>query len=68
MHELHRRRGVARALIAQVEERCRGQRLFTSTNLDNLPMQSLLKSMGFALSGVIENLDPSPELIYCKQC
>jgi GNAT superfamily N-acetyltransferase len=68
VHEDHRRKGVARALIACVESLCPGEKLFTSTNLENLPMQSLLSSIGFALTGVVENLDPSPELIYFKRC
>jgi len=43
------------------------KKLFTSTNLSNLPMQSLLAQLNFKLSGVIENLDEGdPELVYFK--
>ncbi len=38
-----------------------------STNLSNLPMQSLLAKLGYTLSGVIHHLDEDdPELVYVK--
>jgi hypothetical protein len=44
------------------------EKLFTSTNLSNLPMQSLLAKMDYALSGVIHNLDEGdPEIVYFKR-
>ena len=42
-----------------VESLCRTPKLFTSTDFSNLPMQSLLNRTGFALGGVIYNLDDS---------
>lgn len=43
------------------------EKLFTSTNLSNLPMQSLLVRLGYLLSGVIHHLDEGdPELVYVK--
>lgn len=43
-------------------------KLFTSTNLSNLPMQSLLSKSGYELSGVIHNLDVGdPEIVYYKR-
>ncbi len=60
-----RRRGVGRALMGALASRCRTQKLFTSTNQSNQPMQQLLKSLGYVPSGVIHNLDPGdPELVY----
>jgi hypothetical protein len=42
-------------------------KLFTSTNLSNLPMQALLAKLGYSLCGVINELDDNdPELVYVK--
>ncbi len=63
-----RRRGAGAALLRHMESLCRTPKLFTSTNLSNLPMQSLLAKSGYALSGVIHNLDEGdPELVYLKR-
>jgi ribosomal protein S18 acetylase RimI-like enzyme len=63
----YRRRGVGEELMHYLEGLCRTPKLFTSTNLSNTAMQSLLAKLGYVLSGVIENLDESdPELIYFK--
>ncbi len=63
--EPERRRGIGRALLEGLRERCTTRKLFTSTNQSNEPMQALLESLGFQQSGVIENLDPGdPELFY----
>ena len=42
VHVDWRRRGVGTALMEYLESVCRTDKLFTSTNLSNLPMQSLL--------------------------
>ena len=63
-----RRHGVGTALLEHMERLCRTPKLFTSTNLSNLPMQSLLARCGYVLSGVIHNLDEGdPEIVYCKR-
>lgn len=63
--EAARRRGAGRTLMREIESRCRTPKLFTSTNESNRPMQALLASLGYAPSGVIQNLDPGdPELVY----
>ena len=50
-----------------LESVCRTGKIFTSTNLSNVLMQSLLSNLGYKLSGVIHNLDEDdPELVYCK--
>ena len=68
VHPDHRRRGAGAALLLHLESLCRSPKLFTSTNLSNLPMQSLLNKAGYALSGVIHNLDEGdPELVYFKR-
>lgn len=68
VHPGHRRRGAGAALLGHMESLCRTPKLFTSTNLSNLPMQSLLAGSGYELSGVIHNLDEGdPELVYLKR-
>ena len=68
VHAGHRRRGAGAALLEHMESLCRTPKLFTSTNLSNLPMQSLLAKRGYVLSGVIHNLDEGdPEIVYFKR-
>lgn len=68
VHSEHRRRGAASALLRHMESLCRTPKLFTSTNLSNLRMQSLLASLEYELSGVIHNLDEGdPEIVYFKR-
>jgi ribosomal protein S18 acetylase RimI-like enzyme len=64
----YRRRGVAQALIAAVEAWSPTEKLFTSTNESNLPMQHLCERLGYTRSGRIDNLDDGdPEIIYFKR-
>jgi ribosomal protein S18 acetylase RimI-like enzyme len=64
----YRRRGYGEALMRHVESASEGAKLFTSTNLSNLRMQGLLNKLGYALSGVIHNLDEGdPELVFFKR-
>lgn len=63
--ESHRRQGIATALVKQARRSCRTQRLWTSTNLSNHPMQCLLRKLDWKLSGVLHYLDPDdPELVF----
>lgn len=67
VHSDYRRSGAGAALVQHLESLCRTPKLFTSTNLSNLPMQSLLAKSGYILSGVIHNLDEDdPEIVYFK--
>ncbi|OQY29259.1 MAG: hypothetical protein B6244_04555 [Candidatus Cloacimonetes bacterium 4572_55] len=67
IHPDHRRQGGGEMMLPYLESICRTSRLFTSTNLSNLPTQSLLAKLGYKLSGVIHNLDEDdPELVYVK--
>jgi ribosomal protein S18 acetylase RimI-like enzyme len=64
----HRRRGIGSALVRHCESLCASDRIFTSTNESNLPMQALLEKLGYTRSGVVNDLDPGdPELFYSKQ-
>ncbi len=51
--------------MREIERRCRTAKLFTSTNESNIPMQALLRSLGYVPSTVIHQFDPGdPELVY----
>jgi len=64
----HRRCGAGAALLKHMESLCKTPKLFTSTNLSNLPMQSLLAKLDYVPSGVIHNLDEGdPEIVYFKR-
>ena len=64
----YRRRGIGSALLEQMERLCKTAKLFTSTNLSNLPMQALLSRRGYLVSGVIDNLDEGdPEIVYFRR-
>lgn len=64
----HRRSGIATRLFDEFEQRCKTDRIFTSTNLSNLPMQAFLVSRRYVLSGVIQDLDEDdPEMFYSKR-
>ena len=63
----HRRQRYATTLIDHVEVICRTEKIFSSTNLSNVPMQSLFAKRGYQMSGVVYGLDADdPELIYSK--
>ena len=63
-----RRSGIATALITRLEQTCKTEKLFTSTNESNRSMQALLKSMSYEASGTVYNLDDGdPELFYFKE-
>lgn len=67
IHPEYRRQGAGTMLMRYLESICQTPKLFTSTNLSNFPMQSLLAKLGYTLSGVIHHLDEDdPELVYVK--
>lgn len=60
-----RRSGIGLAPVEYFQDSCRGDKLFTSTNLSNRSMQGLLLRAGFRSSGYIDNLDKGdPELVF----
>jgi ribosomal protein S18 acetylase RimI-like enzyme len=64
----HRRRHIATCLFDEFERRCKTNRIFTSANLSNRAMQALLTARGYALSGIVQDLDPGdPEILYSKR-
>lgn len=62
-----RRRGFATELLEYVESICDGDKLFTSTESDNLPMLKLLNRREYRISGVIENIQEQVEVVFCKK-
>jgi ribosomal protein S18 acetylase RimI-like enzyme len=50
IHPDHRRRGAGLKLMRHLETACQTAKLFISTNLSNLPMQSLLAKLEYTLS------------------
>jgi len=61
-----RRKGLGLALVRHFQQRCATQKLFTSTNLSNHSMQTLLQGAGFRSSGFIDDLDDNdPEIVFC---
>ena len=68
VHSDYRRRGAAASLLRHLESLCETSKVFTSTNLSNLAMQSLLAKLEYVLSGMIHNLDEGdPEIVYFKR-
>ena len=68
VEESFRRSGVASALMRQAEKDCPSDDLFTSTNLSNIPAQRLFEKLGYARTGMVENLDEGdPEIFYFKR-
>lgn len=62
-----RRRGFAAKLLDYVECLCDGEKLFTSTESDNLTMLKVFGNRGYRVSGVIENIQEKPEIVFCKE-
>ncbi|MFJ2774538.1 GNAT family N-acetyltransferase [Streptomyces sp. NPDC087300] len=59
------RRGVGARLLAAVETACTTEKLFTSTNVSNHPVQQLLRRVGWHAVGMLHGLDEGdPELFY----
>jgi len=68
VHPSFRRKGIGALLVNKIETILSVEKLFTSTNVSNVPMQRLCESLGFTKSGYIENLDDGdPEIVYVKR-
>lgn len=67
VHPDFRRRGLANGLLEYIEGICDGERLFISTESDNLPMLRLLNRREYRVSGVIDNIQAQAEIVFCKE-
>lgn len=60
-----RRRGIAGVLLAHAQAHALTDRVFTSTNATNAPMQAVLARYGWRRCGEVGDLDPGdPEIVY----
>ncbi|RDI45629.1 GNAT family N-acetyltransferase [Falsibacillus pallidus] len=60
-----RRKGLASRLIKEFIGQSPTEKVFSSTNESNIPMQKVFDSLGFEQSGIVHNLDEGdPEMIY----
>ncbi len=65
VHPEFRRQGVGTALMRRMRDLCETEKLWTSTNLSNRPMQKLLETLDYIPAGEFTHLDEGdPELIY----
>lgn len=68
IHPDFRRKGIGTQFLSFFEQNCETDKLFTSTNESNKPMQKLLEKAGYQKSGIIYNLDENdPEIVYFKR-
>lgn len=62
-----RRQGIGETLIRHVETLVQSPKLFSSTNLSNIPMHAMFSKLGFKGMGMLHGLDEGdPEVVYCK--
>ena len=66
--ENDRGKGIGGQVFDLLCKQCRTDKLFTSTNRSNLPIQRALTKAGFTFAGEIDGLDEGdPELFYYKE-
>ncbi|MHC5114749.1 MAG: GNAT family N-acetyltransferase, partial [Planctomycetota bacterium] len=64
VHPEHRQRGLGRALLRHFESLVSDEKLWISTNIENLAMQKMLHAHGYVQAGVINDLGRVPELFF----
>jgi ribosomal protein S18 acetylase RimI-like enzyme len=67
VHPEHRHRGLGSAMLGHLESIVTDDKLWISTNVENLAMQRMLHKRGYELSGVVNNLAALPELVFVKR-
>jgi ribosomal protein S18 acetylase RimI-like enzyme len=69
IHPDHDDMAVAAALVGYIEKTCPEDRIFTACRSSDTTAQACYENLGFARSGIIENIDDTDEteLIYCKK-
>jgi RimJ/RimL family protein N-acetyltransferase len=65
--EAYRGQGVGGKVFELIVAQCKAEKLFTSTNRSNTPMQRALAKAGFSFAGQLTGLDEGdPELFYYR--
>lgn len=67
VNDIFRRQGIAKKMLIFIESKCKNEKLFTSTEADNLPMITLLSQLNYKMVGIINELQDVGEVIYCKE-
>jgi ribosomal protein S18 acetylase RimI-like enzyme len=69
VHPQRRCQGVGTALLGHLMSTCADDRIFTSTNRSNTPMQQLLDRHGFEPAGEVRYLEDEhdPELVFVRR-
>lgn len=66
--ENERGKGIAGQVFDLICNQCTSEKVFTSTNQSNLPMQRALAKSGFTFAGKLDGLDEGdPELFYYRK-
>jgi GNAT superfamily N-acetyltransferase len=65
-HPKFERQGVADALVKFIEEKCKGQKLFISTEADNFPMLRFFEKHNYRLVGMVNEIQEAAEVVFCK--
>jgi len=66
--EKYRSKGIGGQVFDLICKQCKTDKVFTSTNTSNIPMQKALAKVGFSIAGKIDGLDEGdPELFYYKE-
>ncbi|WP_243385419.1 GNAT family N-acetyltransferase [Bacillus kexueae] len=67
VEESYRRKGIAKALMNEVEKQCISPKLIVSTNEKNDAMKSLVQQLNFQQSGYLDHVNEEErELFYVK--
>jgi RimJ/RimL family protein N-acetyltransferase len=66
--EKNRNKGIGGQVFDLICKQCKSEKVFTSTNSSNFPMQKALTKSGFTFAGKLDGLDDDdPELFYYKR-
>jgi GNAT superfamily N-acetyltransferase len=65
-HPKFERQGIALALVKFIEEKCKGKKLFMSTEADNYPMLRFMEKYHYRLVGMINEIQEEAEVVFCK--
>jgi len=68
IEEKYRAKGIGMRSLNLICDKCKTNKVFTSTNTSNMPMQRALAKAGFKFAGEVDGLDEGdPELFYYKK-